>query len=120
MKKHVIKIIAIVLALLIGLSMVCEVQAIGFEVLEDPESYRQENGDNSGLVDIGNIIVSIVRTLGTAISVLMLMIVGIKYITGSVEEKAEYKQTMWPYIVGAFLIFSGSALTSIIYDMFNK
>ena len=50
----------------------------------------------------------------------MLSIIGIKYIMGSVEEKAEYKQTMWPYVVGAILIFAGSAFTQVIYEMMTK
>ena len=49
----------------------------------------------------------------------MLLIIGIKYILGSVEEKAEYKQTMWPYVLGAVLIFAGAAVTDIIYKAFQ-
>ena len=115
-------IIAITTVLLIGIVISCitfETQAVGLEALDNPDGYKQNVGDNSQIVNIGNIIVSIVRTLGAAVSVVMLMIVGIKYITGSVEEKAEYKQTMWPYIVGALLIFAGTTITSIIYEMFE-
>ncbi len=119
MKRHIIKIITVLFLTIIISSIVIETQAVGLEVLDDPNAYIQESGDNSGVVDIGNIIVWVVRALGTAISILMLMIVGIKYIMGSVEEKAEYKQTMWPYIVGALLIFGGSSVTSIIYNIFN-
>lgn len=67
----------------------------------------------------GNIVVWVVRTVGEAIAVIMLLIIGIKYILGSVEEKAEYKQTMWPYILGAVLIFAGAAVTDIIYKAFK-
>ena len=34
---------------------------------------------------------------------------------GSAEEKAEYKKTMIPYLVGAILIFAASNLASMIY-----
>lgn len=40
-----------------------------------------------------------IRIIGTFIAVGALMIIGIKYITGSVEEKANYKKTMIPYII---------------------
>lgn len=69
---------------------------------------------------IANIIVWLVRTIGESVAVLMVLIIGIKYILGSVEEKAEYKQTMWPYILGAVLIFAGAALTDIIYKAFMQ
>lgn len=62
----------------------------------------------------------LVRTIGESVAVVMMLIIGIKYILGSVEEKAEYKQTMWPYILGAVLIFAGAALTDIIYKAFMQ
>ena len=99
MKKLIISLISVLIIGLILTSIVFETQAVGFDVLEDPDRYKQQVGESGEIVTIGNVILSIIRTLGTAVSVVMLMIVGIKYIMGSVEEKAEYKQTMWPYIV---------------------
>lgn len=119
MKKYIIPVFVILILSVIISSFTFQVQALGLDALDNPDAYVQENGDNSQLVSIGNVIVWVVRTIGTAISVLILSILGIKYIMGSVEEKAEYKQTMWPYIIGAFLIFAGSSLTGIIYDMFQ-
>ena len=36
---------------------------------------------------------------------------------GSASEKAEYKKTMIPYIVGAVLIFAGTSLVRVIYSL---
>ena len=36
---------------------------------------------------------------------------------GSASEKAEYKKTMIPYIVGAVLIFAGTSLVKVIYSL---
>lgn len=119
MKKYIVSIITVFLLITILLSVTFRVQAVGLEALDNPSLYIQQDEDNSKIVPIGNIIVWIIRTVGTAIAVLMLSIIGIKYIMGSVEEKAEYKQTMWPYILGALLIFAGASLTNIIYEIFN-
>ena len=35
---------------------------------------------------------------------------------GSVEEKADYKQTLKPYIIGAFILFTGTTLPNLIYQ----
>ena len=67
----------------------------------------------------GNSIISILQTVGVVLSVVVLMIIGIKYMMGSAEEKAEYKKTMIPYIVGAALIFAASALAQVIYNFFS-
>lgn len=120
MKKYIVSIIAIMLLILIISCSVCKVQALGLDAFTNPEDYTSNVGDNTKILGFGNIIVWVVRTVGTAISVLMLVIIGIKYIMGSVEEKAEYKQTMWPYIIGAILIFAGASITNMIYEMMNK
>ena len=36
---------------------------------------------------------------------------------GSAEEKAEYKKSLMPYVIGAGLVFSASAIAQIIYDL---
>ncbi|MCI9366086.1 MAG: hypothetical protein HFJ54_06010 [Clostridia bacterium] len=120
MKKYIIIVITICLLMLILSVNTYQVQAVGLDKLGDSNSYIKDNGDNSKVVDIGNVIVGVVRTVGESIAVVMLAVIGIKYVMGSVEEKAEYKQTMWPYILGAALIFAGSALTNIIYELLNS
>lgn len=118
MKKSVIWVITILILGIILSSLIIEVQALG---ISDPGAYINKHSDgNEGIIPIGNIIVGIVRAVGIAISVIMLTIIGIKYIMGSVEEKAQYKQTIWPYIIGAVLIFAGAQLTQIIYDVISK
>ena len=36
---------------------------------------------------------------------------------GSASEKAEYKKTMIPYLVGAILIFGASAITKVVVSL---
>lgn len=75
--------------------------------------------DVSGISDvqtIGNQIVGIIQTVGVIASVIILMVLGIKYMMGSAEEKAEYKKTMIPYIIGAVLLFAASFLATAIYN----
>ena len=35
---------------------------------------------------------------------------------GSASEKAEYKKTMIPYLVGAILIFAASTIANVVYQ----
>lgn len=66
--------------------------------------------------DVGNTIFSIVQAVGSIASVAALMILGIKYMLGSVEEKAEYKKTFPIYLVGCILVFTICALGNLVYD----
>ncbi len=120
MKKYIIALITMILIVMVISSITLKVQAIGLDVLTNPDAYKQNTEDNSSLVPIGNVVIWVIRTVGIAMSTLILTVIGIKYITGSVEEKAEYKQTMWPYILGAFFLFAGSSITGLIYNLFNK
>ena len=48
---------------------------------------------------------------------IILVVLGIKYMMGSAEEKAEYKKTMIPYVVGAILIFLAPMIANMIYTL---
>ena len=83
-----------------------------------PRSFSTGNVSNTeGIVNLGSQIVGVVRTVGVLVAVVILLILGIKYMMGSAEEKADYKKSMIPYLVGAVLIFAASAITGIVYDM---
>lgn len=68
-------------------------------------------------MDFGNIIIGAIRVVGVVVLVATLMIIGIKYMTGSVSEKAEYKKTMIPYLVGAFVFLALTQLIAVIIDV---
>lgn len=71
----------------------------------------------SGITSIGNQIIGIVTTVGVVVAVVVLLVLGIKYMMGSASEKAEYKKTMIPYLVGAILIFGASAITKVVISI---
>lgn len=76
-----------------------------------------------GSVDTGEVqsfganIVDIITTIGIIVAVIVLLVLGIKYMMGSASEKAEYKKTMIPYLVGAILIFGASAIAKAVVTM---
>ena len=75
------------------------------------------NVQTNDLTKVGNNIVTIIQVVGIVIAVIVLLVIGIKYMMGSASEKAEYKKTMIPYIVGAVLIFAGTSLVKVIYSL---
>ena len=75
------------------------------------------NVQTNDLTKVGNNIVTIIQVVGIVIAVIVLLVIGIKYMMGSASEKAEYKKTMIPYIVGAVLIFDGTSLVRVIYSL---
>ena len=79
--------------------------------------FQHEAQNTEGLVTVGGNIVSIITTIGIIVAVIVLLVLGIKYMMGSAAEKAEYKKTMIPYLVGAVLIFGASAIAKAVIAM---
>lgn len=61
-----------------------------------------------------NVVIGLVQAIGYIVSVLMVTIIGIKYIFTSPEGKAEVKKQLIPFLIGALLLFSGTVLVSTI------
>lgn len=72
------------------------------------------------ITNIGNQIITILTIVGTVASVIVLIVLGLKYMMGSAEEKAEYKKTMMPYVIGAALVFAASAIAGILYSFLSN
>ena len=71
------------------------------------------------VMDMGNKIIGAIQLIGSIVSVLTLVVLGIKYMAGSVEERAEYKKTMMPYVVGAVMVFAITNLLKILENVIS-
>ena len=80
----------------------------------------EENLPSGEIVSTGRKIVTILQTVGVVASVVVLIVIGLKYLLGSVEEKAGYKKSLMPYLVGAGLVFTASLIAQVAYDFFSK
>ena len=87
--------------------------------VDDPSGLKPEKSNTSQIENVGQRIMGILQTLGIVIAVLVLMVLGIKYMMGSAEEKAEYKKTMIPYVVGAILIFGATTIANMVFQFAN-
>lgn len=85
----------------------------------NPNDYKPASVTNDNAVDLVEkvrVVLGAIRNISVVVSVIVLMIIGLKYIFGSVEEKANYKATLGYYVIGCILAVSGTTLVSFIYD----
>lgn len=108
------KIFSIVMVSVILLASVCNV---AFAI--NPSSLKGNTSGTTQIQNMGKQIIGIIQTVGSIAAVAVLVVLGIKYMMGSAEEKAEYKKTMVPYVVGAVLIFAASNVAGFIYTWAN-
>ena len=87
--------------------------------ISDPKYYFP-NGvtdeSSSAFVEKIGGILGVISTVGIICSVIVLCIIGLRYMLGSVEEKAEYKKTMLGYIIGVALLASATTIPNILYN----
>lgn len=121
--KKTMKVVSILLIALMMLTIATPVFAGDVETNNTAGGFRPSEVKTDTAVegtqkvkDVGNSVTSIIRIVGTIIAVAILIVLGIKYMMGSAEEKAEYKKTLFPYIVGAVLIFAASNLADMVYS----
>ena len=85
---------------------------------EDPNYWKpsqKKNATDNAMFEKAGIIVGVIRGIGIIVSVVALMIIGIKSMALSAEEKSIYKEALPRYILGAILVFAMTTIPSIIY-----
>ena len=84
-----------------------------------PEEYEPKNGDiDSQVVERYSArIFNFLYVIAVIVTIIMIMYVGLKYITGSVSEKAEYKKNLVPIAIGALLITFLATIIRIIFSI---
>lgn len=88
----------------------------------DTNKYAPGNDamDSPKAAAIAGTVLNVVQVIGIILAVGCISIVGIQYMVGSVEQKAEYKKTMTAMIVGAILLVSTTTIVKVIYSTVTK
>lgn len=60
------------------------------------------------------------QVIGSAISVIALIIIGIRYMVSSTEEKANMKGVIGYYVAGAVLVFATSNIVGFAYQVISS
>ena len=114
MKNKTLKIMAIVILTIIStLLITSNVLATGLETEITP----QASDAAANVQNIAGKVLNIVQIVGVAVATIMLTILGIRYVSLSPNEKAEYKKSLFPYMIGAVFVFGASTIAGIVYSM---
>ena len=101
------KIISILLIAITVLSAFSMVLGASIPTPSEPSNMKPVN-------DVIGIVIFVIQAIAFAAAVIMLIFVGIKFITASPEGKAEIKKIAIIYIVGAILLFAATGILEII------
>ncbi len=111
---HIVFIIFIILCIFCILSNCIFTNAAD---MKDIYNYNYE--ESKPINDRAGQMLWIVTAIGISTGVIMIAIIGFKYIVSSPEGKADLKKQLILYCIGAFLLMSGSTLVGIIAKFAN-
>ena len=83
------------------------------DMINDAKSFisqgkiKYANDDDNNLQNVSNTVYNILLVVGTSLAVIMGAVLGIKLMVSGVEQKAEVKKLLVPYVVGCIVIFGG-------------
>jgi type IV secretory pathway VirB2 component (pilin) len=112
------KIKKIIFILIVNIFMISNMFTVVFAYI-NPGDYKPSQVTTSEYQTAfskAGVVLGAIRNVSVIVSVIALMVIGVKYMVGSVEEKAEYKKTMIPYIVGCVLVVSATTIVTFIYN----
>lgn len=79
----------------------------------DPNNNHAGTPGNA-VAKITTTVLTFVQIAAGAVSIIMIVTLGVKYMTGSVESKADVKNNTVTFVIGAIIAFSATTLATII------
>lgn len=112
--KKTMKILTILLLVIMLISVASNV----FAAELTPDGITPDfSGDASKMQATAGKIMGMIRNIAVIASVIIIMILGVKYMLGSVEEKADYKKSFMPLIIGIILVVAATSIATFIFNM---
>lgn len=115
-KKTIIKIMITLYVIVVCTCTMCYAQDEGIKSLvSSMDGTSSPNmGAEHGTVKIVNTAIGLLQIAGSGIALLVITIMGIKYILAAPGEKADIKKMATPIIIGCVLVFGAVNLAAII------
>lgn len=117
MKKS-IKIVSILMMAIMMIMVSTQVLAVDpGSAIDGVQGSIAYSGNSDFTAKVGKII-GFLQWAGAIAGVLIITIFGVKYMMGSLEEKADYKKSMIPFIVGAVVLIAAPQIAKLIFSIF--
>ena len=124
MKKISISIFKIILILIMLQVVLTTTSHAGFwgDVINKGDEFLQEGSSAESPIDSAKLqeetwkLYNMLLTAGVVVAVLAGAILGIKFITGSLEEQAKIKEVLIPYVVGCIVVFGAFGIWKLVME----
>lgn len=94
------------------------------DMISDADSFLQAGNENKisqkDLQSLSKSLYNILLQIGVGLSVIIGLVLGIKFMLAGVEEKAEVKKMMWVYVVGCVVTFGAFGIWKIVVSILQQ
>ena len=123
MKKMLFKICLITLLVLCSLSLystTCMADSSLDDIMNNAGSESSTMIDQNDLKSLSNFISGVLLTIAIGVTVITGAIMGLNFITQSIEEKAKVKESMVPWIIGIIVSFGAFTIWEVAVNLFQS
>lgn len=118
MKKIFVKLICILLIIACIFSITNCANATSAIIKQNFTGSSNSTGSNA-IKQILSAVLSVVRTVGAVVAVVVLMTIGAKYIVASAGDRADIKKYAINYVIGAIILLGATGILSIIKNLID-
>lgn len=129
MKKMLFKVCLITLLILCNLSVystTCMADCSLDDVMNNGNSFLNAGSESSTMIDqndlksLSNFISGVLLTIAIGVTVITGAIMGLNFITQSIEEKAKVKESMVPWVIGIIVSFGAFTIWEVAVNLFQS
>ena len=129
MKKMLFKVCLITLLILCNLSVystTCMADGLLDDVMNNGNSFLNAGSESSTMIDqndlksLSNFISGVLLTIAIGVTVITGAIMGLNFITQSIEEKAKVKESMVPWVIGIIVSFGAFTIWEVVVNLFQS
>lgn len=129
MKKMLFKVCLITLLILCNLSVystTCMADGSLDDVMNNGNSFLNAGSESSTMIDqndlksLSNFISGVLLAIAIGITVITGAIMGLNFITQSIEEKAKVKESMVPWVIGIIVSFGAFTIWEVAVNLFQS
>lgn len=113
--QKLIVIIALITLMIIMLSKSVLAVTIGDYAFNTDDS----GANTSDVQRISNKVLGVIQWVSILLGVIVIAVIGIKFMMGSVEEKSQYKKSMIPLVIGIIVVMGTTTITKTLFNLFN-
>jgi len=73
-------------------------------------------GSTGDLQTMAGKVVGLIRNIAVIAGVILLSVIGVKFMMGSAEEKAEYKKSLMPLVVGIVVVMAATQIMTMVVN----